>query len=469
MTKEFGYADLHCHPNLKTYGHSFDKGMPGDKQNVWYYKPPGFFSKLLNIIAGITRFSQADFTTLSKGGARIIFASLYPFEKGFFINSAGKGPLSAWLSDKITDIGYQRVRELQKHSNYFEDLEKEYRFFIDSRKKYQINGKEYRWKPAANNKDVKKSLKASNEVSVILSIEGAHVFNSGLEEYGRPGSETEILDNIRKVKQWEFPPLFITFAHNFNNDMCGHAHSLEPIKKFVDQSKGLNTGFKPLGKKVLHELLSKENGNPIYIDIKHMSFTSRREYFEILSTEYKDRMPPTIVSHGAVNGLSVGQKLSNNSESGFYETDINFFDEEIAHIGKSGGLFAIQFDTRRIADKKLVKKRIRSLFIDKDVIIATELIWNQIKHIAEVLDKSQLFAWGIACIGSDYDGTIDPLPGIWTAEYFKDLYEGMLLKADNYIKNENPLTLVENKSISAEELTERFFLDNSVQFVERYF
>ena len=93
MNKNFGFADHHCHPNLKTYGHTYDKGEPGIKQNVWHYKPPGFWSKLLNILSGITSFSQSDFTTLSKGGARIIFASLYPFEKGFFINSVGKGPL----------------------------------------------------------------------------------------------------------------------------------------------------------------------------------------------------------------------------------------------------------------------------------------------------------------------------------------------------------------------------------------
>ncbi len=469
MNKEFGYADLHCHPNLKTYGHTFDKGKPGDKQNVWHYKPPRFFTKLINIISGITRFSQSDFTTLSKGGARLIFASLYPFEKGFFINSAGSGPLSAWLSDKITGIGYQRVRNLQLHKNYFEDLEKEYRFFVESEKSYQIHGQEYRWKPAANSTDVNKSLNTKGEIAVVLTIEGAHVFNSGLSEYGRPNSEAEIIKNIREVKHWEFPPLFITFAHNFNNDLCGHANSLEPIKKFVDQSKALNTGFTELGKKVLRELLSHENGQPVFIDIKHMSFTSRVEYFNILSKEYMDNIPPTIVSHGAVNGLSINHLSENNSSSGFYESDINFFDEEIVSIGKSGGLFAIQFDTRRIAIKKLAKKHLRSLFGKRDVAIAAGLIWNQIRHIAEVLDERNIFAWGTACIGSDYDGTIDPLPGVWTAEYFPALYEGLYKKADRYLNNPNSLNLPENKSITPEELTDRFFLKNSVQFIQRYF
>ena len=98
-------------------------GKNDEKQDVWHYQPPRVITKLLNILLGITSFTQADFTTLSKGGARIIFASLYPFEKGFFINSAGSGPLSAWLSDKITGIGYRRVRNLQQHTDYFSDLE----------------------------------------------------------------------------------------------------------------------------------------------------------------------------------------------------------------------------------------------------------------------------------------------------------------------------------------------------------
>ena len=134
MNSKFQYSDLHCHPNLKTYGHSFSRGRSSKKQSVWYYKPPQFFTKLLNVALGITRFSQADFTTLSKGGAKIIFASLYPFEKGFFMNAAGRGPLSAWLSNIITDIGFQRIRNIQQHTNYYQDLEKEYNFLKNSQK-----------------------------------------------------------------------------------------------------------------------------------------------------------------------------------------------------------------------------------------------------------------------------------------------------------------------------------------------
>jgi microsomal dipeptidase-like Zn-dependent dipeptidase len=469
MNQEFHYSDLHCHPNLKTYGHSFSKKRSNKKQNVWYYKPPNFFTKLLNVTLGVTRFSQADFTTLSKGGAKIIFTSLYPFEKGFFINAAGRGSLSAWLSNLITDIGFQRIRNLQQHTDYFQDLENEYTFFKNSQKSFQINGQVYNWCLVNDQNELKSALARNNHIAVLLSIEGAHVFNSGLSDYNRSTSAEEVITNIRKIKRWEHPPFFITFAHNFNNDLCGHAQSLEPIRYLVNQKKGMNTGFTKIGIVALHELLSEKNGRPIYIDLKHMSIQSRKTYFEILRSDYARNTPPTIVSHGAVNGLSISNTSKNTTSKIFYPSDINFFDEEIEQIGLSKGLFAIQFDTRRIANPKLVKKTIKSLLSKNEPSLAAEVIWQQIQYIAEILDKKNLFSWGTACIGSDYDGTINPLPGVWTAEYFSTLQEALFLKASNYLKNPNSLVINENKIISPEEILSRFFLDNTKIFLERFY
>ena len=92
------YADLHCHPNLKTYGHSFSEGRSRSRSDLWFARKPGIGTKLLNILLGVTRFNQSDFRTMARGGARLVFVSLYPFEKGFFINAAGRGFLSAYLS-----------------------------------------------------------------------------------------------------------------------------------------------------------------------------------------------------------------------------------------------------------------------------------------------------------------------------------------------------------------------------------
>ncbi|WP_168155239.1 membrane dipeptidase [Mangrovimonas xylaniphaga] len=423
----------------------------------------------MNITLGVTKFSQADFTSLSKGNAKIIFASLYPFEKGFFINAAGRGSLSAWLCNFVTDIGFHRIRHLQQHTNYFVDLEREYNFLKNSQKSFKIDNQEYSWRLISNQNTLSKSLSNQYEIAVILSIEGAHVFNTGLSEYGKTTSELEVLENIRKIKKWEHPPFYITFAHNFNNDLCGHAQSLEPIKYFVNQKKGMHSGFTGLGVKALHELLSTENGNPIYIDIKHMSLQSRKDYFKILESDYSLNIPPTIVSHGAVNGISLKQKNKSTHSDNFYHSDINFFDEEIELIGKSNGLFAIQFDTRRIANPRLVKKTLKTLVRKQSTHLAAQVIWQQIKYIAEILDKKQLFAWGTACIGSDYDGTINPLPGVWTTEYFYSLKKDLLTQSSSYLKGSNPLTLKENKTITPEEILSKFFFYNTKNFLQTFY
>jgi len=85
------------------------------------------------------------------------------------------------------------------------------------------------------------------------------------------------------------------------------------------------------------------------------------------------------------------------------------------------------------------------------------------------LDKKELFGWGTACIGSDYDGTINPLPGVWTAEYFSTLHEALLLKASNYLKSHNSLSIKENRIISPEEILSRFFLENTKKFLKTFY
>ncbi len=463
------YADLHCHPNLKTYGHSFSEGRPGLRSDLWFTKKPGIVTKLLNIFLGITRFNQSDFTTMARGGARLVFVSLYPFEKGFFINAAGRGFLSAYLSNQITGIGYRRIRNIQQHTDYFRDLEREYDFVLQGRRSSVVDGEEWGWHPVTSGSDFECRRKDSNEILVFFSIEGAHVFNTGLGEFGRQTSEEAVIENIRKVKQWKYPPVYITFAHNFNNDLCGHARSLEPIERFVDQSAGLDSGFTELGYRALEELLTNTNGPPVLIDLKHMSLSSRRDYYRFVRNRFADRLPPTIVSHGAVNGMSFDSEEGAGELDDFYRSDINFYDEEIEFIGDSGGLFAVQFDARRIARFELVKKNLGSLKEENDLDRTAEVIWKQLQHIALILDRKGHFAWGHTCIGSDYDGTIDPLPGVWTAAQFPLLYERIRERARAFLDGPNGLIREENRNISPTRVADRFFLDNTGEFLKRYY
>ena len=457
----FSFADLHCHPNLKTFGHSFDKSR-SNNTDVWHSKPSGLTGKILNRITGITRFSQADFTSMVKGNVKLAFVSLYPFEKGFFLNSLGKSHLSALLSDFATDIGYNRVRHLQNHSDYFQDLSNEYLFFTEARKENQIENTLFSWELIKNWSEAETCFN-KGQIAVVFTIEGAHVFNTGLEIYGKKICEAEVMKNVEVVKNWRYKPFFITFAHNFNNQLCGHAKSLEPLGNLVDQKENLNGNFSPLGMKVIHKLLEKNDGRRILIDIKHMSVASRKEYYSILHTEYCNEEIPIICSHGAVNGLSFS---GTQTSTLFNNSDLNLFDEEIIEIVKTGGLLAIQFDVRILGGKNSIKSFFRKKRIETKH--AALLIWNQLKYIAEISDTMGYFGWGNTCIGSDFDGTINPPAGLTTVKDYPLLGNELLLLANNYLK-QRKLYLKENREITPEELVQNFAILNTLSVLKKHY
>ena len=64
----------------------------------------------------------------------------------------------------------------------------------------------------------------------------------------------------------------------------------------------------------------------------------------------------------------------------------------------------------------------------------SELMWNQIQHIVELLNSHDLFAWDCIAIGSDFDGVINPLNGFLTQETIPSLQEYVERHAYNYMQ-----------------------------------
>ena len=474
------YVDLHCHPALKPYGKSYNKKPKGRNHpnrnrtnSIWRYNPPSLSDKLINFIMGLTKFSQANFTSLAKGQVSIVCASLYPLEKWFFVNKINNEFIRDIAANFATGIGMKRIDAVQAMQDYFADLEKEYNFYK------QLDGKVMRLREGkfkyqiVNNYNEIQAIKKQGQttlctICVIVSIEGMHVLNSNIH---RPPNEMKFLENLQKMKNWETPPFFVSMAHHFWNHLCGHAESFTKfVKKKVNQKEGLNTGFTPLGKKVAHELLSTANGKRILIDIKHMSVASRKEYYEILDTnpDYKDI--PIIVSHGAANGMAT---FTNKTQEGsqvadkLKAVDINFFNEELIKIAKSNGIIGLQLDERRIANKKTLKNTKHSIKRSKIMHYRSELLWNQLQHIAEVLDAEGLFAWDCMALGSDFDGIIDPLNAFWTSEELPYLADFLERHVYNYMSNAK--FKVAKNNIKTDEVIARFMYKNAERFLKRYF
>jgi microsomal dipeptidase-like Zn-dependent dipeptidase len=203
-----------------------------------------------------------------------------------------------------------------------------------------------------------------------------------------------------------------------------------------------------------------------------MSVQSRNEYYRFLETEHRGEIIPLIVSHGAVTGLrSHSEKVEDDlfNFGKFQTNDINFYDDEIIKIADSGGLFGIQFDERRLGSEAELKKTGPNLGRRKMLFHKSKLVWNQIEHIAEVLNRNNRFAWGIQCIGTDYDGMVNPLNGFWTAEDMP-IFDSYLEKhAYNFIASSASDNLKDYNKTTASEIVERFMRTNAYHFLKKNF
>ena len=483
MNPEDFYVDLHCHPALKPFGKSFNYQPPGiqgkrrsSKRNLWYYDPPSLLDKLLNYTTGLTKFSQSNFTSLAKGGVGIVCVSLYPLEKWFVRNKMKNELILDLAANFALGIGKKRIDFIQGIQDDYEDLQDQYHFYeqLDG-KVFRLPEGKFRYKLVRNYQeicDIREEIIAAPDVQticVVLSIEGLHVLNTGLR---KPHSETEVLANLEKIRNWEYRPFFVTLAHHFWNHLCGHAESLTGIiLKYADQSEGMGDGFTPLGRTVLRRLLDNTDGKRIHVDIKHMSPRSRQEYYALLdSGDPLLRRIPVIVSHGACNGRKSRQEPNLQfPETGekLNPVEINFYDDEIIRIARSKGIIGLQLDERRIAHPDTLKKTKKSARRNKIMHYRSALLWNQIAHIATILDANNMFAWDCIGIGSDFDGIIDSLNGFWTAEELPFLADFLERHAYNYMQNSswnNP-----DNQINADEIVARIMGGNAQQFFKQHF
>jgi microsomal dipeptidase-like Zn-dependent dipeptidase len=244
------------------------------------------------------------------------------------------------------------------------------------------------------------------------------------------------------------------------------------VAKICDQTEGMNEGFTDLGWKVLRKLLDNTNGRRVLIDLKHMSVKARNQYYEFLKNEHPNDNIPLLVSHGAVTGQKSHINLTDGgflNAGKFQALDINFYDDEIVRIAQSGGIFGIQFDERRLGSEQEVKDSGKNLNRRKMLFKKSKLIWNQIQHIAEVLDRQNLPAWDVACIGTDNDGMVNPLNGFWTAEEMPMLDSYLEKHAFNFLSSPDSRNLKPFNKLTADEIVERFMRGNAWEFLKKNF
>lgn len=369
-----------------------------------------------------------------------------------------RGPLRVFLQRAFLRYGLERIRFMMGDEyDYWQEFLREYEFWcardgvtesatIEFRRdgttmQEQVTGRYHLVRDLEHYDEI---LETDHDVAMLMTIEGGHVFTMGPDQ--QRVVDDVIFERLEQLKSLDHPVLFITLAHHFDNGICGHAHSLPDAAELVmSQDARLHEGFEPagdLGLRVARKLYAlddelNDTGEPrILIDFKHLSARARKQLYESVVQPYNasrsdsDREPlPVIMSHAAYSGIEDFETFIANAEHEddhyhappYYAWNINVCDEDMRMIHETRGLVGLVFDQRvcgvgprhRIHDSMWPKIVRAQLFGLVDVIMNDE----------RLSDDARRDVWSTICLGTDYDGMIDPFsryPTVLDLDRFAD-------------------------------------------------
>ncbi len=547
-------CDLHVHSGLKGFG---AHGHPEfNNRSIWDKFPEreSVLKRLNFVLKGaikdIAKESQAHLDGCAEGRLMVPFLAIYPIERQMFTMDPqrpfknlfklflqGKQPV--YLGSAVSGFPPEKVEKILKlveekeGVNYFLEFLKERQYLVDQMLLTSKNN-DCIFRIARDYKDFEAHLSTGNTIIGILTVEGAHSFGDykhhetfsktydQLEAKEKELLDTSLVQNITRVKQekkGEIAPLFVTFCHHFNNLLAGHARSFSDksnaigglgwpnkpgMRHLLNQEVNLKKGFSELGKKVMELMLDRSKGKRILIDTKHMSLSSRWEYYQYVKQKRAEGDPiPIVHSHGAISGWQTLSEASRHEEDEkvdknqfFSRWQINLTDEDILETYDSDGIIGLLLHEGRMPGegfkkeaKKLKKKikkarrneqkRARYSIQLRDLYI--KLLWSNIYHVVKtVQDQRGADGWGMLSFGTDFDGLIDPFDSYAEVTGFKNLKEDMI----EYLKSGKEILVSENgteKTLPGEEVwslldgkqpeerLNQIMFDNPRQFLSKYF
>jgi microsomal dipeptidase-like Zn-dependent dipeptidase len=506
--------DIHTHPTIKAFGHTCKlllknkleiiprnfniaylqtnypkilKKMvkPCRKSSIWHNKKPHFILNKFFAELFFARYSESNFTDAIKGDTRIVFTALYPIEKEYMTETTDEKVLGIpVLKNFITGISDERIDYIQSEDyKYFNDLECEYEYLQTLQNFPGRKNRKYFIAKDFSHLNTHQSEANKDTVAVVLTIEGTNNFYP--TKYVNKTHISEVLLNIEKVKQWEHKVLWVTLAHHFYNGFVSHEKSLITEVVYIgniDQEEGMNqpvseipnfTYFTEEGIQIINTLLSTENGRRILIDLKHTDHRGRRQYYELIRSNYENKVP-VIISHAAVGSPDASMP------SYFNPWTINVNDDDIYAVCSTKGIIGLVLDQRVLGFNELIQyKKVHHLpYYKIGKKFSIELCWNSIRYIAEKVAEFKTFdsalpvnePWDIICIGSDYDGVINPINQFPTLAQMPELRKELTKAISNYMNSADCNVNVKTLTTSTpEQIIEKIFYGNAYRFLEENF
>lgn len=343
------FFDLHCHPGTKT----LFKDRP-DQVSPWtdISVPDGLLGNSFDSQSSLRMLLEEE-------DINLICMAVHPPEMGMIdqlaLYVAGRlDPFKKYLQNK-------RLRKMAEATVDYRQLLREELENLTTPASLNLNDKKVKVLKSFDeyNKDDFKTL------HIIFSLEGAHMH---YEEGNKHDDLEKMLQNFRDFINRGDLVLFSGLTHLTPNAFCNHAYGNKMLSKGKLLPKG--HGIFDNGKALIKEIYNHN----VLIDIKHMSWVARQEFYRLRKENAWDNMP-LIASHIGLTGFSFTErnryikergikrgnniyKISYHKKSGliagtyFNPDSINFYDEDIVEVLKSGGLIGINLDIRILGGGK---------------------------------------------------------------------------------------------------------------------
>lgn len=453
------FFDLHVHSTLKPYMLSavdspwedYDQTTPEER------------------VRRTPRITRSDFTKLLRSGTRVITLALHPIER-YLIAALTTRPV---MYAMVFRMRLERVRQVLQR-NPFTILQQEYNLLMAYARQPDGPGEVV---VVRRPEDLDTALSSPNKIAVILALEGAHTLGFEFRGYRFPAIRGFSYEGfipleremVRQRLDWasEKGVQMITLLHMVYNHLGTPAKAVEqrgalkllpnPIRSL--REVGRYRGLTALGAYFVEEACRRH----ILIDVKHCDTATRQQVYEI-AREYQ---MPVMASHVAASGHSIRRRSTRIdlprhrlSSDTFNPWDINLHDEDLIAIAQSGGLIGLIMDERVLAGEKLLEAA-RS-----GEIHPMEPLFQHIRYIYTVLTQAGIpprRAFGTLCIGSDFDGFIDPIDSVPTVLEYPTV---LLPELERFFEREYEVFADTGRSPA--ELAQDFCFTNGVQFWRRF-
>lgn len=462
MTLRFMKAfDLHCHISLKPMFQ-----LPGESRlDCWQTVNVKLDDPIGHIVD-----SQSNLRQIAAGCCNLVCATLHPLE----MSIADRSLLHevSYLIGKY--VNREQLKQIASaETPYLQLLKEEYENLT------RVRFNPYAKAGAAKSVKVLQSISDydpddTETLHLLFNVEGAHAFY-----YGRNECEdvSRVLQNLEQFVRNKQRPrlLYLTVTHLTQNIFCNHAFGIKMFSKgaFIPSGNGLQEAGKELIRKCYTGLPYR-----LLIDTRHMSLKSRLMLYDFRRENGWSDIP-LIASHAGVTGCSY-QRMPEKSvkahpekkfvkvvydkpeghlpDTLFNPTSINLYDEDIEAVLLSGGLIGVSFDERilgagvklligqKAVQKEFVSIHESELFCGEKVFAYGEEesmeeeersrsiirlnthqlqelhlrhLVNNIFHIVKVGEGLKgVDPWEHICIGSDFDGLINPIKACASSSQF---------------------------------------------------